>query len=113
MKLIWHPQLHFELHAERSVRQGKAAFAIQNLVICTTPEQHTQLSQYASLMTCICDLQAVGIYGISLWCTQRKPREEEVGGLYRFTRITAFEWFDARMERVIKVGGVWCMLYSV
>ena len=37
IKLIWHPSIHFEIQAYRSMKMGQAEFAIQELSICTNP----------------------------------------------------------------------------
>lgn len=100
VKLIWHPQLHFELHAERSVKQGKPAFAIQNLQITSSAEGAEAMQSPGSRMTLVADLSTVGIHGVCLWSTLRKPTDADL--LYRFQRLTAYDWFDARLERIVK-----------
>lgn len=35
VRLVWHPHIHFEVRGERSIRLGKAAFAIEELKILT------------------------------------------------------------------------------
>jgi hypothetical protein len=37
-RLIWHPHCHIEIQAKRSMRVGKAEFAVQDLRICTNPD---------------------------------------------------------------------------
>lgn len=38
IKLVWHPQLHFEIRGIKSVKLGEADFAIQDLQICMNAE---------------------------------------------------------------------------
>lgn len=100
VKLIWHPQLHFEMRAERSVKQGKPAFAIQNLQITSTPEAAIRMSNPSAAMTLVADMTSVGIHDVSLWSTLRRP--DDADALYRFQKLGAYDWCDERLLRVIK-----------
>ncbi len=37
-KLAWHPNIHFEMQGIRTVKQGKADFAIRDVVLTADPE---------------------------------------------------------------------------
>lgn len=37
-KLAWHPNIHFEIQGIRSVKQGKADFALRDVILTSDPE---------------------------------------------------------------------------
>lgn len=97
--LAWHPHIHFEIRAVRSIRQGRPEFAIQEVKVITSQKEFDAFSLQTKYR-CLRDLAELGFDGMSLWCTGRQLEDEE--SMYKYNHITALPWCDERMLRTVK-----------
>jgi hypothetical protein len=98
VKLVWHPQAHFEIVGTRSVKLGEADFAVQDLQICYNTEQAESLAKQGYAL--IKDLVKIGFHGVSIWCKGRKAENEDL--LFKFNRVQSQPWCDNRLIRIMK-----------
>mmetsp|Transcript_1317 Transcript_1317/g.1387 ORF Transcript_1317/g.1387 Transcript_1317/m.1387 type:complete len:1578 (-) Transcript_1317:176-4909(-) len=102
VKLVWHPQIHFEMRGKCSAKLGLADFAIQEVQICDTAEGAESLLKDGFML--LKDLTQIGFAGISLWGKTKKPDDESL--LFKFNRVQSQPWCDDRLLRVMKAFNI-------
>jgi len=99
IRLIWHPHVHFEIQAFRSMKKGRADFAVQDLRVCTSHEETDQF--YLDGYMLVKNLAEVGVPGIYLFSKMRKLESDE-NQLYKLNRIAAQDWCDERLLKTAR-----------
>lgn len=99
IQVAWHEKVHVEVHGVCSLKQGKSGFAIQDIRVCATLDDG--IKAQAEGYRLICDLLKWN-FPSSIWVLGRKQNlnEEEV---FRLGNLTAMPWFNARLEKCIKM----------
>lgn len=80
------------------MKQGKAAFAIRELILTSDPEEEEVLQSRDFNM--IINFSTLGLTHLTLWYTSRKLEDEDV--IFKFSRLTANYWCDERLLRAVK-----------
>lgn len=80
------------------MRQGKAAFAIRELILTSDPEEEEVLQ--AREFSMIVNFSDLGLSHVTLWYSSRRLEDEDA--LFKFSRLTANVWCDERLLRAVK-----------
>jgi hypothetical protein len=99
VQIAWHESVHVEVHGICSLKQGKSGFAVQDIRICSTPEEIHQAQQDGFRNTG--ELMKFN-FPSSIWVLGRKQEIDEKTA-FKLGNMPSMEWWNARAEKCIKV----------
>lgn len=97
IRVVWNEESPIEIHAHKSIKQGKAKFALTDIAVANSTEEEDAYSNKGYKH--VASLKPFG-FETSVFVLAKEPVDDDE--LFDFGTLSGNEWFDKRLIKCVK-----------